>query len=124
VPAAGPTQERLVGVEVDGRAYDVRLLVTEPPWAELARRRRSRDAASAGSASGVVRSPMQGTVLAVAAATGDEVSAGSVVVVIEAMKMENEITAPRSGTLREVSVAPGDAVALGQPLFELEEQAG
>jgi acetyl-CoA/propionyl-CoA carboxylase biotin carboxyl carrier protein len=110
-----PTVARLVGVEVDGRSYDVRLHVTEPPWAELARRRRSRAAGGGGGAAdGAVVSPLQGTVLTVAVADGDEVQAGQLLVVVEAMKMENEIVAPHVGVVSELSVSPGLAVASGQ----------
>ena len=110
-----PTVPRLVGVEVDGRAYDVRLHVTEAPWAELARRRRER--ASAGGdaeGDGAVVSPMQGTVLAVAVVDGDAVEAGQLLCVVEAMKMENEIVAPRHGVVRELAVSPGLSVSSGQ----------
>ena len=112
-----PTVPRLVAVEVDGRAFDVRLDVTEPPWADLARRRRQRAAAGAGAGSdGAVASPMQGTVLAVSVAEGDTVEAGQLLCVIEAMKMENEIVAPHVGVIRDLTVAPGAAVASGQLL--------
>ncbi len=114
---AASTVPRLVGVEVDGRAYDVRLHVTEPPWATLARRRRERDEhADGGAANGAVLSPMQGTVLKVAVADGDRVEAGDLLVVVEAMKMENEIVAPRDGVVGELGVAPGAGVASGQLL--------
>jgi acetyl-CoA/propionyl-CoA carboxylase biotin carboxyl carrier protein len=59
---------------------------------------------------------MQGTVLAVEVAEGDEVRAGQVICIVEAMKMENEITAHRDGTISELSVAPGEAVTMGQVL--------
>ena len=111
------TVPRLVGVEVDGRAYDIRLHVTEPPWAELARRRRSRGRGGRdGSVNGAVASPMQGTVLTVAVADGDRVVAGQLLLVVEAMKMENEIVAPRGGIVRELAVAPGFGVTNGQIL--------
>jgi acetyl-CoA/propionyl-CoA carboxylase biotin carboxyl carrier protein len=112
---AGSTVPRLVGVEVDGRAYDVRLHVTEPPWADLARRRRERTASgSAVAANGAVVSPMQGTVLKVVVADGDAVEAGQLLCVVEAMKMENEIVAPRVGVVRGLAVAAGAPVASGQ----------
>ncbi len=114
---AVPTVPRLVGVEVDGRAYDVRLHVSEPPWAELARRRRDRGASGhGGDANGEVTSPMQGTVLKVAVAEGDEVVAGQLLCVVEAMKMENEIVAPRVGIVHDLSVVPGAAISSGQLL--------
>ncbi len=119
---AASTVPRLVGVEVDGRAYDVRLHVTEPPWASLARRRRERrDHAGGGAGNGVVLSPMQGTVLKVAVADGDRVGAGELLLVVEAMKMENEIVAPRDGVVRELGVSPGAGVASGQLLCVVTE---
>jgi acetyl-CoA/propionyl-CoA carboxylase biotin carboxyl carrier protein len=110
-----PTVPRLVGVEVDGRSYEVRFHVTEPPWAELARRRRRRAGShGGGAADGAVVSPMQGTVLAVAVGDGDTVDEGQLLCVVEAMKMENEIVAPHGGVIRELAVAPGTAVTSGQ----------
>ena len=114
---ATATVPRLVAVEVDGRSYDVRLHVTEAPWAVLARRRRERAASGyAGGGDGAVISPMQGTVLKVAVADGDAVETGQLICVIEAMKMENEIVAPHSGVIRALGVAPGAAVSSGQLL--------
>ena len=91
------------------------VLEPEPPWAELARRRRERAAHGPGGAgSEAVVSPMQGTVLKVEVADGDEVEAGQVLCIVEAMKMENEIVAHRPGRVSGLSVAAGDAVASGQ----------
>jgi acetyl-CoA/propionyl-CoA carboxylase, biotin carboxylase, biotin carboxyl carrier protein len=59
-------------------------------------------------------SPMQGTVLAVEVADGDEVEAGQVICIVEAMKMENEVHAHRAGRVSELSVAPGQPVKTGQ----------
>jgi acetyl-CoA/propionyl-CoA carboxylase biotin carboxyl carrier protein len=110
-----PTRERVRTVEVDGRRFDVTLLEAEPAWVELARRRRERAAQGpSGAGSEAVVSPMQGTVLKVEVAEGEEVETGRVLCVVEAMKMENEIAAHRSGTVAELSVTPGDAVASGQ----------
>jgi len=106
---------RVTPVEVDGRRYEVTVLEPEPPWAELARRRRERAAAGAGGAgTEAVVCPMQGTVLKVDMADGDEVEAGQVICVVEAMKMENEIVAHRTGTIAGLSVSAGSAVANGQ----------
>jgi acetyl-CoA/propionyl-CoA carboxylase biotin carboxyl carrier protein len=59
---------------------------------------------------------MQGTVLAVEVADGDEVEAGQVICVVEAMKMENEITTHRAGVVAELAVEPGQAVTTGQTI--------
>ena len=129
-PAAGasengagslPTLPRLVGVEVDGRAYQVALRVTEPPWAELGRRRRARASRSGLGGFGDVVSPMQGTVLKVEVAEGDPVEPGQVICVVEAMKMENEIAAPRAGLVRELSIEVGQAVTIGQRVCAVVE---
>jgi acetyl-CoA/propionyl-CoA carboxylase biotin carboxyl carrier protein len=108
------TRSKLVGVEVDGRSYDVRLLVPEPPWTELARSRRERGDAFSRAGSNAVVSPMQGTVLKVEVAEGELVTRGKVVVVVEAMKMENEIAAPHDGRVQELAVRPGEPVTAGQ----------
>jgi len=104
-------------VELDGRRFDVRVLVPEPPHAELARRRRERTVGRAGTqvtARDAVVSPMQGTVLEVQVSEGDQVRAGQVLCVVEAMKMENEIDAHRDGVVTALSVEPGQPVQAGQ----------
>ncbi len=63
--------------------------------------------------SGQVTVPMQGTIVKVLVAVGDAVEAGDAVCVLEAMKMENNITAERSGTITDVKVAAGDTVGAG-----------
>jgi acetyl-CoA/propionyl-CoA carboxylase biotin carboxyl carrier protein len=108
-------RERVRSVEVDGRRFEVRLLAPEPPHAELARRRRDRGPARGGGAArDAVVSPMQGTVLAVEVGEGDEVAAGQVICIVEAMKMENEVHAHRGGIVTQLSVAPGQPVKTGQ----------
>ena len=69
---------------------------------------------------GVMRAPMPGLVVRVLASAGDMVSAGSGVLVLEAMKMENELRAPAAGVVRAVRVEPGQAVEKGQVLVEFE----
>src|SRR5438105_967466 len=111
----GRLRERVTTVELDGRRFEVAALVPEPPHAELARRRRERTAGgSYGAARDAVVTPMQGTVLAVNVQAGEQISAGDVICVVEAMKMENEITAYRDGAVTELSVTTGQAVTAGQ----------
>ncbi|HEX4965408.1 MAG TPA: biotin/lipoyl-containing protein [Thermoanaerobaculia bacterium] len=67
-----------------------------------------------------VKAYMPGRVVTLLAAEGEEVTAGQGVLVLEAMKMENEIRAEHGGTITKVHVQPGQAVDNGTPLFELE----
>lgn len=73
-------------------------------------------------AHGVVRAPMPGRVLRIEVAVGDPVTQGSGLVVLEAMKMENEIRSPGAGTVRAVLVEPGAAVEKGASLVEITPQ--
>ncbi len=125
IPAASDgaaLRARLSMLELDGRRYEVTTFVPEPPHSELARRRRDRSAVGGhGGARDAVVTPMQGTVLAVEVAEGDEVEAGQVLCIVEAMKMENEIAAHRSGVVTELAVEPGQAVSRGQVLCVVVE---
>jgi acetyl-CoA/propionyl-CoA carboxylase biotin carboxyl carrier protein len=116
------TTERVRTVEVDGRRFEVRLSEPEPAWRALARRRRERaqQGGAAGGGSDAVVSPMQGTVLAVPVSDGDEVEAGQVICVVEAMKMENEVHAHRAGTVASLSVQPGQPVTTGQVICTID----
>jgi acetyl-CoA/propionyl-CoA carboxylase biotin carboxyl carrier protein len=105
---------QVVAVELDGRRHEVHVLTAEPPWVELARRHHDRKKGLHGGNDGHVRSPMQGTVLSVRVADGDEIAAGDLICVVEAMKMENEIHSHRDGVVSEVSVAPGQQVTQDQ----------
>jgi acetyl-CoA/propionyl-CoA carboxylase biotin carboxyl carrier protein len=121
----GRVRGRSVQAEVEGRRFEITLLEPEPPHAELARRRRDRDAHHGhhGAARDAIVTPMQGTVLAVEVAEGDEVEPGQVVCVVEAMKMENEITSPRAGTVSDLSVEPGQPVSTGQVICLVTQEA-
>jgi acetyl-CoA/propionyl-CoA carboxylase biotin carboxyl carrier protein len=118
------SRERVVQAELDGRRYELKLLLPEPPHAELVRRRRERVAERAhhGAARDAVVSPMQGTVLAVEVSEGDDVQPGQVLCVVEAMKMENEITAHRAGRVTELSVETGQAVTTGQVICVVQSE--
>lgn len=86
---------------------------------EPATSRRARRAAVDTQGPLSLRSPMPGRVVKVMVAPGAAVEAGVPLVVIEAMKMENELTAPRAGTVSRVLVAPGDAVERDALLIEI-----
>jgi glutaconyl-CoA/methylmalonyl-CoA decarboxylase subunit gamma len=64
-----------------------------------------------------VKAPMPGSVLDVKVSPGDQAAEGDVLIVLEAMKMENELTAPQSGTVKEVLVKKGDTVNSGDTLI-------
>jgi acetyl-CoA/propionyl-CoA carboxylase biotin carboxyl carrier protein len=115
-PDGRATRAQTATIELDGRRFDVTLLSPEPPYAELARRRRERvrHGGAHSTAREAVVSPMQGTVLAVTVVDGDEVEPGQVLCIVEAMKMENEITAHRPGKVADLSVSPGQPVTTGQ----------
>ena len=105
-----------VTAEVDGRRFEVDVwlpaggvggaVATKPS-------RRVSHAGVAGSGTGEVTVPMQGTVVKVLVAEGDEVEEGQTICILEAMKMENSVAADRAGTLTELRVAAGDAVGAG-----------
>jgi|AMFO01.1.fsa_nt_gi acetyl-CoA/propionyl-CoA carboxylase biotin carboxyl carrier protein len=77
---------------------------------------------SSGHGSGTVESPMPGNIVAVNVREGEAVKAGRAVVVIESMKMQNEITAPVGGVVKKVGCAVGDQVSFGDLLVEIEPE--
>ncbi len=116
----GRTRARLLEIELDGRRHEIRVHTPEPAWAELARRHKERSKGLGGAATNAIVSPMQGTVLEVAVADGDEIAAGALICVVEAMKMENEIVAPRAGLVAGLRVGPGEPVAHGDLICVIE----
>jgi len=122
---AGPRVLRDVTAEVDGRRYQVKLWVpdlgdTVVAGAEAARGAGPKrpKAAASGAGSGTVAVPMQGTIVKVLVAVGDAVEVGQTICVLEAMKMENNVTAEKAGVVKDVrveagaSVGPGDVIAV------------
>ncbi|MBB5852640.1 biotin carboxylase N-terminal domain-containing protein [Amycolatopsis umgeniensis] len=88
----------------------------------IGERERLRSAAGAAGGAGPVTSPMPGTVLVVKVAAGDVVSAGTPLVVVEAMKMEHTITAPIDGVVSELPVRTGQQVALDETVAVVTPQ--
>jgi len=95
-------QGRTIGVTVNGR------------------RSAHADGTLHGHGQVTIAAPMPGRVVRVLAAAGDEVEARQPVVVVEAMKMENELRAPRAGRIKEVAVTPGTSVEAGRILAVIE----
>ncbi|MGB7362561.1 MAG: acetyl/propionyl/methylcrotonyl-CoA carboxylase subunit alpha [Rhodococcus sp. (in: high G+C Gram-positive bacteria)] len=124
----GPRQN--VVVEVGGRRVEVSLPGQfsigggAPAGGGAIRRKpkpRTRGGAGAAAASGdAVTAPMQGTVVKVAVTEGQEVSAGDLIAVLEAMKMENPVNAHKDGVVTGLSVEPGSAITQGTVLAELK----
>ncbi len=119
-----PKVERSYAVEVSGKRFDVKVIgdAAVPNGAgpavaanKAAPKRRERSKGAAGAAGALV-SPLQGTVLKVEVEQGAQVEEGALICVIEAMKMENEITAPVAGTVEELSVSAGGSVSTGETI--------
>ena len=127
---ADPADREAITVEVGGK----RLSVVVPAALSQARRvspgpisaervrgaSRSRRSVPAGSGDTLV-SPMQGTIVKIALADGERVAAGDVIVVLEAMKMEQPLTAHKDGTVTGLAVAVGQTVTAGAPICELKD---
>jgi acetyl-CoA/propionyl-CoA carboxylase biotin carboxyl carrier protein len=109
---------------VSGRKFEVKVIgapfgpngAAPAGAARKAPRRERKSGAGGGGAPGALISPIQGTVLKVAVQQGATVEEGALVCVIEAMKMENEITAPSAGTVEELGISEGGSVATGDTI--------
>jgi acetyl-CoA/propionyl-CoA carboxylase biotin carboxyl carrier protein len=118
---AEPLVRRHTTVEVNGKRFAVSMWVPETPVVAVAggkpaakkAPRAAGGGGGGGTGSGNVTVPMQGTIVKVLVEVGQEVEAGQTVVVLEAMKMENQINAEKAGKVTEVRVSPGDTVGSG-----------
>ena len=121
LPAAAPESDDLVRhdvvAEVNGKRVSVALYAAPsaggaaPRAAAAAKPRRPKAAVAVGN--GDVTAPMQGTIVKVSVAVGDEVNAGDTIAILEAMKMENAVVAQRAGVVESISVNAGDSVSAG-----------
>ncbi len=111
-------------VDIDGVAPDLTVTldnVSVPLKLQSARSKvAGRAAAPPKTGASAVQSPMPGKVVKLLVAVGDEIKSGQGVVVVEAMKMENELKAPRDGKIKAIAVKEGQAVEAGQSLVSLE----
>lgn len=116
-PMAGLV-EKTTTVEVNGKRFEVRAWVPESGGVAATglRAPRASGASSNAIATGDVVAPMQGTIVKVLVTVGQEVKVGDAVVVLEAMKMENQLQADKAGTVKAINVQPGDKVGAGDVL--------
>jgi acetyl-CoA/propionyl-CoA carboxylase, biotin carboxylase, biotin carboxyl carrier protein len=114
-------------VEVSGKLFDVKVIgeagaggAAPAAGGKRPPKRERKAAGGAGASSEALPAPLQGTVFKVAVEQGAEVAEGDLICVIEAMKMENEITAHRSGKVTSLNVSVGDAVNSGDTIAVIE----
>jgi oxaloacetate decarboxylase alpha subunit len=128
-PAAAPQpaaadEPALYTVRVNGRAYTVEVaeggdLESVQPAGSSPTPSSSAQGGQAAEGGEPVTAGLAGTIFKVLVAPGQQVAEGDVLVVLEAMKMETEISAPRAGTVGEVAIKEGDSVAVGETLLTL-----
>jgi acetyl-CoA/propionyl-CoA carboxylase biotin carboxyl carrier protein len=126
---ASPALERnTVAVEVDGKRIEVSLPQRILPAtvgavsanAAAAPKRKAHGTASGAASGKILKAPMQSTVIKIAVAVGDKVTEGDLLVVLEAMKMEQPMAAHMSGVVKSISAEIGVTIAAGTVLLELE----
>jgi acetyl-CoA/propionyl-CoA carboxylase, biotin carboxylase, biotin carboxyl carrier protein len=132
-PWAGPAAEpgeaprQAITVEVDGKRVEVTLPAAfaapagTPPAQRAAAPRANRGRKTGGASGTALAAPMQGTVIKVAVSEGQLVAAGDLVIVLEAMKMEQPVTAHRAGTVTDLSVQAGNSLTSGALICEITD---
>jgi len=111
--------EREVKVVVDGKEYKVKVEEVGAIHPVVEEEVQVKEAVEKEEGK-VIKAPMQGTIVRIPVGVGDKVEKGDVVVVLEAMKMENEIESPVSGVVKAMKVSEGDAVATGDILVVVD----
>ena len=126
VEAEEEAPRQSVVVEVGGRRLEVSLpgdlaLGGGGPAPARTTTRKRHGKGAPKTSGDAVTAPMQGTVIKVAVSDGDTVATGDLVVVLEAMKMENPVTAHKNGTIKSLAVEPGSSVGQGAVLCEIKD---
>ncbi|HKW76398.1 MAG TPA: biotin/lipoyl-containing protein [Terriglobales bacterium] len=127
------TRNGVLSLLLEGRSYEIKqertagetnIVVGNQRFSAAVRDPRSlrsrRQAEAGAQGPRKITAPMPGKVVRVLASVGDAVEAGQPVLVIEAMKMQNELKSPKKGVLKKLNVTPGAAVEAGQALAEVE----
>ncbi len=108
--------EKLVA-EVNGKRFEILVHAPEP----VVKRHRAKQAAFGGASGDGLSSPMQGTVVKIAVEEGQQVEAGDLIIVLEAMKMEQPLNAHKSGVIKNLKAVVGETVSSGTILCEIIE---
>ena len=108
--------EKLVA-EVNGKRFEILVHAPEP----VVKRHRAKQASAAGASGTGLASPMQGTVVKIAVTEGQQVSAGDLIIVLEAMKMEQPLNAHRDGVIKNLKAVIGETVAAATVLCDIIE---
>ncbi len=108
-------------VSIDGSEFDIQV----EQGRDLTPRRETKSR-SGSTRSGTISSPIPGKVVSIHVSVGDSVEEGSVLMILEAMKMQNEVQAPISGTVAELNCETGDSIEANSPLVVItpEEESG
>ena len=118
--AGAPEASQVHTVEIDGRRIEVALPATFGITGARKRKKRKGAGAKAAVSGDAVTAPMQGTVIKVNVEEGQEVEEGDIVMVLEAMKMENPVKAHKSGTVTGLAVEVGSSTTKGAQLLEIK----
>jgi acetyl-CoA/propionyl-CoA carboxylase biotin carboxyl carrier protein len=109
--------ENLVA-EVNGKRFEIKLHTPEP----VVKRHRAKQSSSSGAGGTSLSSPMQGTVVKVAVTEGAKVEVGDLIIVLEAMKMEQPLSAHKSGVIKNLKAVIGEIVSSGTVLCEIADE--
>ena len=105
-------------VTIEGKSFNIEIEGSSVEDTSVSKRKK----ATRGKKSGTISSTIPGKVVSISAKEGQMVSEGDVVMILEAMKMQNEIQAPLSGTVTAINCKPGDSVEANSPLIIIQPE--
>ena len=111
-------QEGVWNVTIEGKSFSIEIEGGSVGYSAGSKREKK----GRGKKSGTISSTIPGKIVSIAVAEGDKVAEGDVVMILEAMKMQNEIQAPLSGTVTAVNCKPGDSIEANSPLVIIQPE--
>ena len=111
-------QEGVWNVTIEGKSFSIEIEGGSVGYSAGSKRKKK----GRGKKSGTISSTIPGKIVSIAVAEGDKVAEGDVVMILEAMKMQNEIQAPLSGTVTAVNCKPGDSIEANSPLVIIQPE--